>query len=55
MPRRNPVTRDDLRRAVGEIDELVASELLASGASLDDLIEKVRELEAENDDDEYAD
>ncbi len=54
MSRRTPVTREDLRREVGEIDDLLAAELLSSGASLEEIIEKVRELQAaESDDDEY--
>jgi hypothetical protein len=52
MAPRTPVTREDLRREVGEIDDLLAAELLASGASLEEIIEKVRAMQAESEEDD---
>jgi hypothetical protein len=47
MPDRIPISRDDLIHVVGELDDLVAAELVATGATVEELIEAVRELERE--------
>jgi len=41
------LTREDLTRLVGEVDDLLAADVLATGASVEELAEAVRDLERE--------
>jgi hypothetical protein len=54
---RNTVTRDDVRRILGDVDDLMVAEIVSAGLSIDDLFERAREYERDawDDDDEYRD
>jgi hypothetical protein len=54
---RNTVTRDDVRRILGDVDDLMVAEIVSAGLSIDDLLERARDYERDawDDEDEYRD